>query len=796
MIRYFLKTAVRNMAGNKFYTLITITGLTTGLVVGLFILLWVQDEYSYDGDNRQGANIYKINIAGVTGSTRQIFSWIIAPVATFAKSEIPEVKDAVRLLRTGGDVPFQYKNKIFAENNVAFTDPSLFTVFDFPLINGNPRQPFPDDASVVISRSVARRYFGTEEPLGKMVALGNNEPFRVTGVINDMPANSSIRCDILLPLVRYNRLVYEDKPLSYNGTGRIVSMDADWHSFGFETYLLLKPQADIAGVEKKLQQIHERNKPDDKPVPYLAQPLSKVHLYKADGTNGGIETVRIFAVVALLILLVACINYVNLSTARSMLRAKEVSMRKIIGAGKWQLFIQFVAETTLLFIIATAAAVTLMYLLLPFYNQLAGKALVLNLHNTQLWLWVAAALVGTLAATSIYPALLLSSFRPLQALKGGIVSGMGNAGFRRVLVVVQFSVSVVLIIATLIIGNQLRYIRNKNLGYDKENVLSFTMRESMQPHYEAVKTALLGKPGIKGVTRSTPNLVSHEGWTGDNDWEGKPANSNLLFYPVPADESTIPFFKMEMVQGSNFTGAVTDSMHYIINEAAAREMGLKQPLGKQLRIRTVKGIITGVVKDFHIASMRKKIEPVVFMYQPQNAWRVYVKTTGGGAQQAIAAVQQVWKQYNDNVPLSYTFMDESFQQLYGSEMRVAGLSRLFAAITILLSCLGLLGLATFSAQVKTREIGIRKVLGASVTGIMGLLAKEFMVLVVISLGIGIPLAWWAMSRWLNDFAYRTSIDWSVFLMAGASALAIAFISVGFQSCKAALANPVKSLRNE
>lgn len=796
MFKNYLTTAFRNIAANKFYTLINIIGLTTGLVVGLFILLWVQDEYSFDRFNKQANHIYKIQLTGGTGATKQIFTVLVAPVATFAKQELPEVKDAARIMNTGGNVPFSYKDKIFREDRVAFADPSLFSVFDFPLINGNQRKPFPDDASVVISRSVAQRYFGTENPVGKQIVMGHDELFNVSGVIDDMPDNSSIHYDILIPLSRYNRLAYQEGTVSYNGTGRIASMDADWSRFSFETYLLLKPETDIALLEKKLQKIHERNKPEDAPVPYLAQPLSDVHLYKADGNDGGISTVRIFSAVALLVLLVACINYVNLSTARSMVRAKEVSMRKIIGADKWQLFIQFMAETTVVFVIAALLAVLLMVLLLPYYNQVSGKLLVLQVKNVQAWLWLGGALIGTLAAASIYPALLLSSFRPMQALKGKAMAGIGNSGLRRALVIVQFSVSVILIIATLIIDKQMNYIRNKKLGYDKENVISFNMRYNMQPHYEAVKAELMSMPGITAVSRSGGYVVSHGGWTGDNDWEGKPASSNLLFHPFYADETTIPFLKIEMAEGSNFTGVIADSTHFIINETAAREMGIKNPVGKHMRVWQVNGIITGVVKDFHVASMRKKIEPVVFVYQPQNAERVYVKTTGAGAQQAIAGIQKVWKRYSGQVPLTYAFMDESYDGLYKSEMRVASLSRLFAAVTILLSCLGLLGLATFSAQVKTREIGIRKVLGASILGIIGLQAREFMLLVAVALGIGMPLAWWTMSHWLGDFAYRASMGWSVFILAATSALFIAFISVAFQSWKAALANPVKSLRNE
>ena len=794
MIRNYLKTAWRNSWNNKFYSVINIVGLTVGLVVGLFILLWVRDEMSFDSFNKNAGNIYKIGIIGGTGPTEQIFSSIIAPVATFAKNELPDVKDAVRIRRIG-ESPIKYNENTFIEQ-AAFTDPSFFTVFNFPLIEGNPQKPFTNNNSIVITRSTAKKYFGDEDPIGKvMEPVGEKNLYTVTGIINDFPANSSIQYDVLLPIALFNQLAYVESSTSYNGTKRIPSRDADWISFNYDTYLLVKPNANIALLRKNLQKIHERNKPDDAPVPYVAQPLLQMHLYKPDGGDAGISTVKTFAIVALLILIIACINYVNLSTARSMLRAKEVSMRKIVGAGKLQLFVQFMVETTLLFIIATGLALALMYWLLPVYNNFSGKQLTLGISNYNIWLCIMLTLFGTLAASSIYPAFLLSSFEPLKALKGKIAGGFGSTSFRRVLVVIQFAISIMLIIGTIIIGNQLKFIRNKNLGYDKENIFSFGMRD-MRLHYDAVKAELLKQPGILAVTRSSDHIIDYNNWTGDNDWEGKPANSNLLFHPMMMDKDFIPFFKIKMAQGSQFTGAVADANHFIVNEAAVKAMGIKDPIGKNMRIWTIKGTIIGVMKDFHFASMRKQIEPAVFMYYPQASWCIYIKTTGSDTHNAIAAAQQQWKQYNNNIPFEYSFLDESFSQLYKSEEQTGSLFNIFSAVAIIISCLGLFALATYSAQVKTREIGIRKVLGSSVAGIVRLLAAEFMLLIILAILVAVPVAWYAMSKWLQDFAYRTDINWVVFAIAGMMAMIIAFITISFQSIKAALANPVKSLRSE
>ena len=794
MIRNYLKTAWRNILGNKFYAAINVTGLTVGLVVGLFMLLWVQDELSFDKFNTKANNIYKIGIIGGTGISQQIFTHIIAPLATFAKNELPEVQNAVRIMDIGGS-PFKYKDKVLLQDGAAFTDPAYFTMFNFPLIKGDKRNPFPDNSSLVISEATAKKFFGDEDPIGKAVTIGNNELFKVTGVIDDYPANSSLKYNVLLPIARFNEQAYIKGNVNYDGKHRVASMDADWSSFNFETYLLIKPGVSTAILEKKLRAIHERNNPVDAPVPYLAQPMLKMHLYKADGTNAGIETVRTFGIVALLILVIACINYVNLSTARSMLRAKEVSMRKIIGAGKFQLFMQFMVETALLFAIAAVLAFVIMYITLPFYNQFSGKQITLTLSNYNVWACIGVTLLGTLAASSIYPALLLSSFEPLKALKGRISIGIGNAAFRRILVVLQFAVSIMLVIGTLIIGNQMRYIRNKNLGYDKENVLAFWMRPEMKNNYAAVKAQLLSNPAIKEVSRAGTDIVNSGNSTGDNDWDGKPAKSNLWFNIIPADKDFISFFKMKFAEGSDFTGAVADSTHFILNESAVANMGIKNPIGKRLRIRTINGTIIGVVKDFHFTTMHKKIEPLVFEFAPDNAWRVYVKTTGQNSQAAIAAVQNQWKQYSSDVPLTYNFLEDSFNKLYNDDQREGTLFNIFSAIAIVISCLGLFGLATYSAQVKTREIGIRKVLGASITSIIGLLATEFMVLIIIAIVIAIPVAWYAMNNWLEGFAYKTNVTAGVFILAGAGATIIALATISIQSVKAAIVNPVKSLKN-
>jgi putative ABC transport system permease protein len=787
MFRNYFKTGWRNLLKNKFYSFINIAGLTIGLAIGILILLWVQDELSFDTFHKQAANIYRLENQVGTGSSVQIWSVTNAPIGTEAKNKLPQVKDRVRIAGNYFYSAYRYGDKIFSENKALFTDPSLFSIFDFSLVRGTNANPFPEENSIVITETTARRYFGDDDPLGKIIVADNKVNFTVSGVIKDFPKNSSINGDLFFSMSLFNSLLHGGKPGE--------SLDNDWESFNYVTYLLLQPGTNVSELTKKIRDIHLAHEPADTDIKYLAEKLSKMHLFKADGSNGGIETVRIFTLIALLILCIACINYVNLSTARSMLRSKEVSMRKIVGAAKFQLFLQFILETAFLFLIASILAVCLIYISMPLYNNISGKEISINLGDYHIWRVIAFAITGTLIASSIYPALLLSSFEPIQALKGKISSGIGAASFRKILVVSQFAISVVLITATIIISQQLNYIRSKELGYDKSHVFSFIMPNANE-HYEAARNELMKTPGIIDVTRSTGNIVQLGNQTGDNQWDGKLPDQTFMVYPVSIDKNFIPFFKLKLLEGNNFSGMTTDSLHFILNETAVREAGIKNPVGKRFKLYNHDGTIIGVVKDFHFASMKRKIEPSVFYYQPSYNNILFVKTSGQDASKAIAGAQSVWNHFNAGNPFSYTFLEETFDSLYKPEKRIGSLLNIFAAIAIFISCLGLLGLTTFTAQVRKREIGVRKVLGAGTGSIVTLLGADFIRVVLIAIIIAIPVSWYLMNKWLSDFAYRVSISWIVFAAAGIIAILIAMITISFQSVKAALANPVKSLRTE
>ncbi|AYL94833.1 ABC transporter permease [Mucilaginibacter celer] len=789
MLKNYLKTAWRNLINTKFYSALNIVGLTIGLAVGMLILIWVQDELSYDRFHTKTDQIYKVNASIGTGASRQVWGGVPAPVAAFGLKEVPGIVTAVRVVTSYSYSVFRYQEKLLKEDygKLQFVDDAFFTLFDFKLLKGNVKTPFPNDQSVIITASAAKKYFGDQDPMGKTILGDSKDPYTVSGVLADFPANSSIAGDMLFSMNLKRR--------EYDGKGYWKAMDADWGNYYTTTFLQVRPDASTKVIAAKLTEIHMKNQPGIKPTDgvFQLQPLKEIHLYNPDGSSAGIQIVKIFSIVAVLILLIACINYINLSTARSMLRSKEVSVRKIIGAGRSQLFMQFIIETVLCFVVALVLAFGLIYAVMPVYNNISGKQMHFDLFNANVWQVIALTIIATLVASSIYPALLLSSFKPINALKGKI-SGAGNATFRKILVVCQFAFSVGLIIGTLIINRQLGYIHSIQLGYDKEHVFALPLR-AMQDHYEAIRAELLTHPEIKGLSTGSSSVITSNGSTSDTDWDGKASDVSLLINPYDIDRDFMGLFKLKFAAGAGFTGIKSDTAHYILNETAVRLAGIKNPIGKRFKLHDLNGTIIGVVKDFHFASLKETIAPAIFSYRP-TAWQLYVKTTGKDAPAAIKLVEKYWKQYNANFPYEYTFLDDTYNDMYKTEQHTATLFNIFAGIAIFISCLGLFGLATYTAQIKVKEIGIRKVLGASVANITAMLSRDFLVLVLIAIAIASPIAWYAMNKWLMDYAYRTELHWWLVAVAGAVAVVIAFATISFQAVKAALANPVKSLRSE
>ena len=787
MFQNYLKLAVRNLSKNRLFTVLNIAGLSLGMAAGLLMLLWTQDELSFDTFHPDAERIFRENAHFDSGGNEQTWSETPAPHALFALQEIPGVEKAVRIAQDWESPVFRYGDKSFVEKKGAYADSSFFEVFKTNMIAGNPARPFSGKSAVVVTETFARKYFGDADPLGKVFEIGK-EKGEVSAVIRDLPGNSVFQFSYIRN--------FELLKSSYQPNDYWKTLESNWGDFNYSTFFKLSPGISTESVGRKLSEIHHVHNTLDSGSSYTLQPLTNLHLYQADGTAPGLQTVRILGLAGILLILIACINYMNLATARATTRAREVGMRKIIGAEKRQLFVQFLIESTVVFALAFVLAVVFARLLLPFCNEIADKKLAFDLTSPQTLLLFGGVMFSTLLISGIYPALALSSFQPLQVIKGNFLPRLGGVSIRKVLVVTQFVFSVGLIASMLIIGRQLDFIRSKNLGFDRENVFKFGLTENILKHREALLHSLAAEPGVRGVTSASANILQTGSNTGDTDWENKAPDAKMIVSPISIDRDFMSFFDMQLVQGVGFTGTKADSVSYILNEEAVEQTGLKDPIGKRFKLWQTEGIIVGVVRNFHFQSLREKIRPAVFHSRPDNNWLVYVKTTGSDASKAVAAARKMYNQYEQSYPFDYAFLDESFDKMYRSEQRTGQLFLAFAAIAVFISCLGLFGLSAFTVEKRIKEIGIRKVLGASVAGITGLLAKDFMKLVGMAILIASPIAWYVMSNWLENFAYRIDIQWWVFALAAVAAIGVAFLTVGFQSLRAALANPVKSLRSE
>lgn len=785
----YFRTAWRNLLANKTYSLINIIGLSVSLAACILLLLWVQDELSFDGFHKKADRIYKASAMFSKEGKTDIWT-TPAPLATKGKQEVPEIADACRVTGLWEINKLQYKDKKYFDLQCGLADRSFFTMFSFTLLEGNAKNPFPDNQSVVISESTAKKFFGEENPIGKIIQGNDRERFQVTGIMKDIPANSSIRFDLIVPFTILER--------EYDGKGYWKSLDENWGNYNYDTYFLLKENTNAAAAAKKLTSLHQKAQPGNftRNLNYVLQPLEKVHLYSADGKDQDMATVRIFFIIAMVILLIACINYVNLITARAIRRAKEISLRKIVGAGKGQLFLQFMSESLLLFLISMVTATILIFLIMPLYNSIAGKHMTFVLFSAEVWLTYLFTLVATLILAGIYPAVTLTAFKPIEALRGRL-SGFGkNVTIRKGLVVLQFTLSVILIISTFVIGRQLKYIREKNLGFDKENIIMVNLHE-IGNHYDAAKSELLSRPEIVDITSSGEDIMNSYSSTGDAEWDGKTAaHETFMINQNPVERNFLKVMNLKLVAGSGFTGTPADSSNFILNETAVKAMGISDPVGKRFKFHDQNGTIAGVVKDFHFQNLHNTIKPVILYYNP--TWKniMYIKTSTRNTSKAISALKKVWTQYNGDLPFKYKFLDDTFNEMYRADIRIGMLFNSFAIITILISCLGLFGLITFTAESRVKEIGIRKTLGAGISHIVGMLSKDFLILVLISCAISFPAAWWALNKLLQQYAYRTALSWEIFAIAGVLTLLIAMLTISFKAVKAALANPVKSLRTE
>jgi len=789
MVRNYLKVAWRNIIRNKAHTFINITGLSVGLTCSLLILLWVQSELNMDAYHVNGARLYQVYER--EGYEHKIDGNYYTPgtMAFEIKKVIPEAEYAVDMADDRNHV-FRVGNRNLKIQGT-FAGADLFKMFSYPLLNGSPQTALNSPVSIAISRKMAGMFFGSSgAAMGKTIRYDNLKDLTVTAVFEDLTENSSRKFEYAI---------------NWNTFLQYVPWASNLNNTGPFTYVQLRPGADPSLVDRKLTHFLDqyRSKNNTLHVENGLQRFDQVYLH-SNFTNGRIdggriEYVRLFSIVAVFVLLIACINFMNLTTAQSIKRAREIGVRKVVGALRPALIRQFIGESLLLTVLAVIVALTMMRLLLPVFNQLTQKQIAVPFNQVSFWLRLTALTLITGLLAGSYPALFLSSFNPVKVLKGSLKIGTGSVWFRKGLVIFQFTLSAILIIATIIISKQVNFIQDRNLGYDRENLVYIPVEGALGSKYDVFKNEALRMPGISSVSNIDNTPTSMNSGTTHVEWDGKDPNNNFLFKDAVIGYDFVPTMKLKILEGRDYSkDFATDSVNYLINEAAQKEIGFANPVGRSLTVRGVKGKIIGLLKDFHFQSLHEPIRPFIFHFtagRPTDG-NILVRTQPGKIREALAGLEAVCKQVNPNVPFTYTFSDEAYQKLYKSEKVVAKLSDIFAFMAIFISCLGLLGLVMFTAEQRVREIGIRKVLGASVASLFTLLLSEFLLLVLFALFIAAPIGWYAMHKWLQGFAYHTPVQWWVFALSGGLIISIALVTVSFEAVKAALVNPIKSLRSE
>jgi putative ABC transport system permease protein len=807
MIKNYLKTAVRNLFKHKGYTFINILGLAIGMAACLLIILFVRHELSYDGYHRNSDRIYRVAMAARWGGRDFDIAVVPAATAKAMVTDFPEVEDAVRF-RQRGDYIVQYKDQSFREEKIIFTDTTFFKLFSIPLLQGDADRALIEPYSIVLSRKTAQKYFRDEDPLGKTLKLDNRQDYNVTGIFEEIPDNTHFHFDILLSMESLEE-----------------SRDANWGSQNFQTYILLRQDADPSALEAKFPQMLEKymwpqfaqilgitveeiHKSTDMWAKFYLQPLKRIHLHSdllAElGPNNDIRYIYIFSAIALFILIIASINFMNLSTARAAGRAKEVGLRKVLGSQRRQLIFQYLMESTFLSFISIIFAIGIVVLALPAFNQLSGKSLEISTAFHQrmpFYLILLAVLTGFLAGS--YPSFFISAFQPIQVLRGKMKIGIKSGMMRSALVIFQFTASIFLIIGTIVVFKQLRYIQTKNLGFNKEQVLILDNAYLLRKQAKTFKEQMKSYPQIFNASISgylpVPSMRSNNGIfpEGKRDDEHSTSFQNWI-----VDYDYLETMGMKLVEGRFFSQEFsTDDQAAVINQSVAKQFGWPDPVGRRLgRIINQKGdiklyTVIGVMEDFHFESLRENIGPLV-MFLGESRGNISFRLKAQDVSSVIGLLEQQWKQFLPNQPFEYSFLDERFEQMYQSEQKIGKIFTVFAILAIFIGCLGLFGLAAFTAEQRTKEIGIRKVLGATSPRIIRLLLREFVILVGIANLIAWPIAYLVMNRWLTDFAYRTSPHILIFIFAGILTLVVSLLTVSFQAVKAALADPIRSLRYE
>ena len=785
MIKNYFKTAWRNLVRNKGFSIANLLGLTTGITCTILIFLWVRDERAYDKFHKNYHTIYQV--MAHRDFNNQVFTDnnMVMPLANALENSSPQIKNSVfttnrqEHVLTYGDTKLKKRGYTVSER--------YFDMFSWNFFQGNPASALPDAYSIVLTRSAAKALFGNAEPVNKVVKIDNDYNAKVTAIIEDIPGNSTFQFDFI------NRF-------NYSGEYEKRAME-NWTNSSWNVYIQTVPGANMQTLDKMINDIKKLHDPGDKKIStYFTFPMNKWRLYSdfKDGKNTGgmIEYVRLFSVIALVILLIACINFMNLSTARSEKRAKEVGVRKTLGSGKRQLILQFFSESLILTCIAFIFSVAAVYLLLPFFNTLVDKNLTLNITQPIFWSGALSIIFCTGLVAGSYPALYLSSFIPIRVLKGTFNSGKKTMLPRSILVVTQFIISILLISATIIVYRQIQHVKHRDIGYNPDNLVLVPSSPDIRKNFAVIKQELLNSGLINAIT-ATSSPITDIWWKSPApDWEGKPPGKDIIMAGIATDVDFTKTIGIKLLKGKDFSGTPSDSAAMLLNKAAVEAMGLKDPIGLQMRYGQTYTVI-GITDNYVMESPYKPVDPMMVFYDPGNSNSISIRLNKEAPlQKGLQSIETIFKIYNPAVPFEYQFADQEFGKKFLTEELISKITNIFAALAIIICCIGLAGLASFTIEKRIREIGIRKVLGATLQQLLLLISKEFLKLVLIAFVIAVPLAWWVMSHWLEKYAYHTTIDIWLFGIVGTVILFLTLLVVCLNTVKAAVANPVKSLRTE
>jgi len=783
-----IKTAWRSLKAHRVYSLLNIAGLTIGMATSILLLIWVHYQFSFDRFHRQYPNIYRLNtnISSEDGS----ISWDKGPSGLPVLTKgVAGIRKVIRMKSWDDQIISNVdKSKIFDGYKIAYTDPNILTLFDFPLLYGSKQDFLKDINNAAITRELAVTLFGTSKAIGRKIRYFG-DIYTVSAVLQDFPKNSTLQYAAFFPMSAFTR-----RMLAEGNFDRRGYLDEAIDNISFNDYLLLAPSANPAAIASGISGNYARQK--NASMRFSLQPLKELHLMSADGSSSDLRTVQMLLFVAIVILVVACINYMNLTTARALTRLKEVAVRKINGAAKSQLFWMFITEAGLTFLVAVFFALVLVYFLLPFVSSFTGSHLGVVEGDVTTISIVIAVSVGTFLLATIFPAYLLSSPGAVAGLKGGVKEGRYGR-LRKVLVTLQFCAAFILLMGAIVIHRQIHFLHTKDIGFDRSYALAAPMTNNMVEKADALEAELLKCSAIQGVgVADAFDLSNVQNSTGNVGWPGKSANDNTRFTGISGDKSFISTMKFHFIAGGNFTGLPSDSNKYILNEVAAKRMGLKAPyVGGQFNYGGQPGEVIGVVKDFNFAPLTKVIGPLVIGSRGfKNI--LFVRTSARDARLAIQETEKLYKQYSGNAPFSYRFLDKNFSEKYQVEQRAGGLLIGFSVVALMISCLGLFGLALYTAEVKKKEIGIRKVLGANIKSIIGLITGQFLSLVLIGMLVGIPVAYMVTTRWQNRFAYKVHIGILSFIVGASVIIVITILTVLLIAVKSARANPVSSLQSQ